>query len=55
MDFKAIEKKWQDKWAKEKADWYDPIIAKDDELLGQRNHQQDKEQKSLKKKYSHFW
>ncbi len=43
------------KWAKEKADWYDPIIAKDDELLGQRNHQQDKEQKSLKKKYSHFW
>ena len=43
------------KWAKEKADWYDPIISKDDELLGQRNHQQDKEQKLLKKKYSHFW
>ena len=43
------------KWAKEKAGWYDPIISKDDELLGQRNHQQDKEQKLLKKKYSHFW
>lgn len=26
------------KWAKDKADWYDPIIDKEDPVLGKRNH-----------------
>ena len=43
------------KWAKEKADWYDPIISKEDELFGLRKHWQDKEQKQLKKKFFNFW
>ncbi len=42
-------------WAKEKADWYDPLIAKEDELLGRRDHKSDKEQKQLKKRHSYFW
>lgn len=25
-------------WAKKKADWYDPIFAREDEYLGQRKH-----------------
>ena len=43
------------KWAKNKADWYDPIIAKEDELLGIREHCNDKEQKQLKKKSFYLW
>lgn len=43
------------RWAKDKADWYDPTIAKDDERLGRRKHAQSKEEKSLKKKYPYFW
>jgi len=42
-------------WAKEKADWYDPLIAKEDALLGRRDHKLDKEQKQLKKRNSCFW
>ena len=42
-------------WAKQKADWYDPLIAKEDELLGRRDHKLDKEQKQLKKRHSYFW
>lgn len=36
-------------WAKNKADWYDPIIAREDEFLGKREHTKDKEQKVLKR------
>lgn len=43
------------KWARAKADWYDPTIAKNDELLGKRKHGEDKEQKTPKKKYSSYW
>ncbi len=43
------------KWARAKADWYDPTIAKSDELLGKRKHGEDKEQKTPKKKYSYYW
>lgn len=32
-------------WAKKKADWYDPIIAREDEILGKREHQKEKELK----------
>jgi len=30
--------KWID-WAKKKADWYDPITAREDEFLGKRDHE----------------
>ena len=30
-------------WARAKADWYDPTIAKEDELLGKREHEKDQE------------
>jgi hypothetical protein len=28
-------------WAKDKADWYDPTINKNDSILGMRNHNSD--------------
>lgn len=36
-------------WAKKKADWFDPIIAAEDEYLGQREHSKPKEEKDLDK------
>jgi hypothetical protein len=44
-DEKTLE--WID-WAKNKADWYDPNVARDDEHFGKREHQKDKEKKVLK-------
>lgn len=38
-------------WAKKKADWYDPTVARKDELFGERNHEENEEQKALKKSY----
>lgn len=35
------------KWAKEKADWYDPSIAYDDPVFGKRRHAFESEQKSF--------
>ena len=32
-------------WAERKADWYDPTIAREDELLGKRQHKKSKEEK----------
>lgn len=37
-------------WAKQKADWFDPTIAFDDELLGVREHSKSSEAKDLLKK-----
>ena len=34
-------------WARKKADWYDPTIARDDEYLGRRDHGKSKEEKEL--------
>lgn len=34
-------------WAKAKADWYDPTIARADELFGKRGHEEDAEKKKL--------
>lgn len=36
-------------WAKKKADWYDPIVAAEDECLGKREHSKSKEEKDLNK------
>ena len=45
-------------WARQKADWFDPTIAREDEYLGKRNHEKDKEDKELDKmlvRRSWFW
>ena len=44
---------WID-WAKKKADWFDPTIARDDEYLGKRKHEQSQEQKEFKKDWR-YW
>ncbi len=45
---------WID-WANKKADWFDPVIAREDELFGQREHEKSEEQKALKKSRSYWW
>lgn len=41
------------KWAKAKADWYDPTIAAEDEFFGERNHAESAERKRPKERY--YW
>lgn len=38
-------------WAKDKADWFDPTVAKDDDIMGKREHKKDNDQKALKRSY----
>lgn len=40
-------------WAKKKADWFDPTVARKDELFGERDHEENEERKTLKKSY--YW
>ena len=40
-------------WAKAKANWFDPTIAKDDEFFGKREHERDAEKKKLQ--YKGYW
>lgn len=40
-------------WARSKADWYDPTIAKEDELFGKREHGISQEKKEPKRK--EYW
>lgn len=47
------DKRWIE-WAKNKADWYDPTIKREDDLFGLRDHKKSKEQKTPKKSYSYF-
>lgn len=42
-------------WAKKKADWFDPTVARVDELLGRREYGKSEEQKSLKKNEHRLW
>jgi hypothetical protein len=44
---------WID-WAKKKADWFDPIVAREDELFGIREHEKSEDHKSLKK-IGYYW
>ena len=46
------EQEWIE-WALKKADWFDPVIAREDELLGVREHSKNSEAKSLTEK--HRW
>ena len=38
---------WVD-WATKKADWFDPTVARDDELFGERAHEKSSSDKALK-------
>lgn len=40
-------------WANAKADWYDPILSKEDDLLGKRKHEKALSEKELR--YSGYW
>lgn len=40
-------------WAKAKADWYDPTIAKEDDIFGKREHEKNKDQKKLE--HAGYW
>lgn len=44
---------WVD-WAMKKADWFDPTVAREDELLGERDHEKSLEEKELKK-VGQYW
>lgn len=48
------DKKWIE-WAKNKADWYDPTVKLNDDLLGEREHSKDEESKKLKKSRYSWW
>lgn len=39
-------------WAKKKADWFDPTVARKDELFGVRDHEESEDRKVLRKSYS---
>ncbi|MEI2397557.1 hypothetical protein [Paenibacillus phytohabitans] len=43
------------KWANAKADWYDPIIAREDELFGRRDHKRNADQKKLERNGYKWW
>ncbi|XJZ27720.1 hypothetical protein ACF5W4_02410 [Bacillota bacterium Lsc_1132] len=45
--------KWIE-WAKAKADWYDPTVAREDEFFGKRKHEKDAETKKLNHK-GYWW
>jgi hypothetical protein len=42
-------------WAKAKADWYDPTIAREDEFFGKREHQKKADQKRLEHAGYRWW
>ena len=41
-------------WAKSKADWLDPIVDKEDAILGKREHNESEDKKQLKHK-GYYW
>ncbi|BBB93360.1 MAG TPA: hypothetical protein PKA28_00005 [Methylomusa anaerophila] len=41
-------------WAMKKADWFDPIVARDDEFFGEREHEKSLGEKGIKK-IGQYW
>ena len=41
-------------WAMKKADWFDPTVARDDDLLGKREYEKNLSEKTLKKN-GYYW
>lgn len=52
IDDKAVE---MIDWAKKKADWFDPTVARTDEFFGKREHRKNEEEKYLKKSGYYWW
>lgn len=48
-----INEEWTN-WAKDKANWYDPTIAQEDDFFGVREHQKSASEKELKASRS-YW
>lgn|GEM_PF-289107 len=46
--------KWVE-WAKAKADWYDPTIAREDEFFGKRDHEKNADKKKLERNSYKWW
>lgn len=42
-------------WAKSKADWYDPTVAKEDDFFGKREHEKGADQKKLEHAGYRWW
>lgn len=42
-------------WAKAKAEWYDPAIAKEDEFFGKRKHEDNADKKKLEHAGYRWW
>ena len=38
-------------WAAQKADWFDPTVAREDEWFGKRRHQDSSERKKLDRRW----
>lgn len=45
-----IDQDWID-WAEKKADWFDPSVAREDEIFGKRRHEDDPDRKKLERKW----
>ncbi len=43
------------KWATKKADWFDPTVALEDDVLGTRKHNEKAESKKLEHRYNTYW
>ena len=41
-------------WARDKADWFDPVVVREDKYFGKRCHEDSESQKLLEKK-RYFW
>lgn len=55
MDNLSEEKLEWIKWATEKADWYDPTVSKNDELLGIKDHKKVDKESDSKSYNSNYW
>lgn len=42
-------------WAKNKADLFEPTVAREDELFGEQEHEKNENEKPLKKAGSYWW
>lgn len=42
-------------WANKKADWFDPTVALEDDILGTRKHNDKAESKKLEHRYNTYW
>ena len=43
------------RWAKQKADWYDPTISRKDEFLGERKHEENADRKGPEEISRYRW